>query len=193
MPITPTTERGLATRQRVLAAATQEFAERGIAGARIDRITSAARTNKAQVYAYFGSKDGLFDAVIADSVHRITSAAPFDGGNLWDWAVQLYDANVEHPELVRLSGWFRLERRPTGMLFDNDDHRPKLEAIAQAQAAGTIRAGDPFDIIAMVIAAACTWSPVSGIYTASVQDPESDHERRRTLLREFVRAALTKS
>jgi hypothetical protein len=52
-------------RHRILGAATEEFAERGVAGARIDRIIAAARTNKAQLYGYSGSKDGLFDAVIA--------------------------------------------------------------------------------------------------------------------------------
>ena len=52
MPEQPSTARGEATRLRILAAATEEFAARGIAGARMERITTAARTNKAQVYSY---------------------------------------------------------------------------------------------------------------------------------------------
>jgi AcrR family transcriptional regulator len=44
-----------ATRQRLLDAAAEEFAARGIAGARVDRIAQAARSNKAQIYHYFGS------------------------------------------------------------------------------------------------------------------------------------------
>src|SRR5688500_479311 len=67
------TSRGAATRQRILDVATQEFAEHGIAGARIERIVAAARTNKAQLYGYFGSKDGLFDAIFFGSLERITT------------------------------------------------------------------------------------------------------------------------
>ncbi|MFE7871938.1 TetR/AcrR family transcriptional regulator [Micromonospora humida] len=68
------TAKGAAAGRRILDAAA-EFAERGIAGARIDRNTATARTNKAQVYGYFGNKDGLFDAVIAD---QLMSAVAFD-------------------------------------------------------------------------------------------------------------------
>src|ERR1700727_2770107 len=82
MPELPTTTRGAATSQRILDAAAAEFADRGIAGARIDRIIAAARTNKAQLYSYFGSKDGLFDAVIADRSYRLLSVIPFDANDL---------------------------------------------------------------------------------------------------------------
>ena len=37
-----------------------EFSAYGIAGARVDRIASAAKANKQAIYAYFGSKDALF-------------------------------------------------------------------------------------------------------------------------------------
>ncbi len=190
MPDQPATARGLATRRRILDAAAEEFAVCGIAGARIDPITAAARTNKAQVYGYFGSKDGLFDAVVADRVDQILISAPFDGDDLADWAVRLYDANLERPELVRLASWVRLERRPTGLLFDSGDNGPKLAAIAEAQAAGTIRPGEPFDILALVIALACAWSPASSSYAASREEPEAAHERRRSLLRDAVRGML---
>ncbi|MEU7957263.1 TetR/AcrR family transcriptional regulator [Micromonospora humida] len=71
------TAKGAAAGRRILDAAA-EFAERGIAGARIDRNTATARTNKAQVYGYFGNKDGLFDAVIADRADQLMSAVAFD-------------------------------------------------------------------------------------------------------------------
>src|SRR5580693_6295766 len=100
MPELPTTTRGAATSQRILDAAAEEFAARGIAGARIDRIIAAARTNKAQLYGYFGSKDGLFDAVIADCVVSFTNAVPFDVSDLPGWAVGLYDENLRRPDLV---------------------------------------------------------------------------------------------
>src|ERR1700759_2936697 len=144
MPDLPTTPRGTATSRRILDSAAAEFAERGIAGARIDRIVAAAHTNKAQLYGYFGSKDELFDAVIAASIDRITNAVPFDVDDMAGWAVGLYDENLRHPELVRLTAWVRLERRPAGLLFSSYDDEPKRMAVAKAQADGRLRPGHPF-------------------------------------------------
>jgi AcrR family transcriptional regulator len=189
MPELPTTARGVATSRRIIEAAAEEFAQRGIAGARIDRITAAARTNKAQLYGYFGSKDALFDAVIADRADRLMTAVPLDANDLPGWAVGMYDENLCHPELVRLMAWLRLERRPTGRLSDSD-HGPKIEAIAQAQAAGRVRAGDPSDLMAMVMAMACAWSPVSGFHAATADEPATEHNRRRTLLHDCVARAV---
>ena len=190
MPELPTTTRGAATSRRILDAATEEFAARGIAGARIDRIIAAAHTNKAQLYGYFGSKDELFDAVIAASIDRITNAVPFDVDDMAGWAVGLYDENLRHPELVRLTAWVRLERRPAGLLFSSYDDEPKRTAVAKAQADGRLRPGNPFDLLTLVIGMACAWSPASGIYTATAGEPEADHERRRALLRDCVQRAL---
>ncbi len=190
MPELPSTPRGAATSRRILDAAAEEFSERGIAGARIERIIAAARTNKAQLYSYFGSKEGLFDAVIADSVSRTTQAIPFDANDLAGWAVGIYDQNLSRPDLVRLITWIRLERRPAGLWFDGADHEWKLSAIAEAQAAGRLRAGDPFDLMVLVIAMASAWSPASGVYTATAGEPAADHDRRRSLLRACVASAV---
>lgn len=190
MPELPTTPRGAATSRRILDVAAEEFAERGIAGARIDRIVAAARTNKAQLYGYFGSKDGLFDAVIADRAERLSSTGAFDCDNLADCAVRLYDEYLRQPELVRLMAWIRLERRPAGRAFDRSGFEAKLKTIAAAQAAGEVRQGDPLDLMAMVAAMAGAWSAVSTTYVASADEPEAEHERRRTLLRECVQRAV---
>jgi AcrR family transcriptional regulator len=188
----PLTARGAATYQRILDVATQEFARYGIAGARIERIVAAARTNKAQLYAYFGNKEGLFDAIFFASLERIVNVVPIDAADLADWAVRLYDEYLRRPDLIRLATWARLERRPTGHLVAEhdrlDDH--KLRAIAQAQAAGRVRQGDPFDLMALVIAMSMAWSPVSNVYAASGEEPPEVHERRRELLRECVLRAV---
>jgi AcrR family transcriptional regulator len=52
------------TREKALAAATTEFASFGLAGSRIDRIARSAGINKAMLYYHFGSKVGLYQAVI---------------------------------------------------------------------------------------------------------------------------------
>ncbi|GAA5170672.1 MULTISPECIES: TetR family transcriptional regulator [Amycolatopsis] len=190
MPALPTTPRGAATSRRILDAAAVEFAERGIAGARVDRIIAAAQTNKAQLYGYFGNKDGLFDAVVADRADRLVDAVRFDANDLPGWAVAMYDETLRHPELVRLMTWLRLERRPTGRLSDGANDEAKLSAIAAAQAAGRVRPGDPLDLFTMVLAMAFAWSPVSGMHAATPDDPAEDHERRRQLLRECVERAV---
>lgn len=189
----PVTAKGAATSRRILDAAAVEFAERGIAGARIDRITAAARTNKAQVYGYFGNKDGLFDAVIADRADQLMSVVPFDADDLPGSAVAMYDENLRDPQLVRLLTWLRLERQPTGSLGRTADHEPKLTQIARAQAAGRVRAGDPFDLFTLVLSMAFSWSAASIVYAASADEPEADHERRRRLLAACVRDATSPS
>lgn len=49
---------------RILAAAAVEFAERGFAGARVDRIARRARVNKAMLYYHFKSKDRLYTTLL---------------------------------------------------------------------------------------------------------------------------------
>lgn len=185
-PDQPLTSRGAATHRRILDVATREFAEHGIAGARVERIVAAARTNKAQLYAYFGSKDGLFDAIFFGSLDRIVNVVPIDADDLADWAVRLYDEYLCRPDLIRLATWARLERRPAGHLVDDADRRDdaKLRAVAEAQAAGRVRPGDPFDVLALVIAMSMAWSPVSNVYAATADEPDDVHERRRALLRD---------
>ncbi|KQY46498.1 TetR/AcrR family transcriptional regulator [Cellulomonas sp. Root137] len=98
------------TPRRILDAAADEFAERGLAGARVDRIAERAGANKQRIYAYFGSKDQLFDAVIEDRIEQLLDAVPFDAADLPGYAVRILDFNLEHPSLVRLLLWHNLER-----------------------------------------------------------------------------------
>jgi AcrR family transcriptional regulator len=185
--------KGADTRRRILDAATEEFAVYGIAGARVDRIVAAARTNKAQMYGYFGNKESLFDAVFHLHVDRIVNAVPVDGADLPGYAVRLYDAYLAHPELVRLVTWARLERNPTGDLFgDGRDHdADKLANIAEAQRAGLVDPGlAPVDVLAVVTAMSMTWSPASALIAAGPDDAAAVHERRRRALADTVRRAF---
>ncbi|MFT4541515.1 MAG: AcrR family transcriptional regulator [Planctomycetota bacterium] len=53
-----------ATRERLIGAAEQLFSEKGLSGASLRDITTAASTNLAAVNYHFGSKDGLLRAVL---------------------------------------------------------------------------------------------------------------------------------
>src|SRR5215831_12712483 len=55
---------------RILTAAALEFAERGFAGARVDRIARRARVNKAMLYYHFKSKQGLYRTLLRQMFSR---------------------------------------------------------------------------------------------------------------------------
>jgi TetR/AcrR family transcriptional regulator len=59
------------TRAVLLKAARAAFAEGGLEGARVDDIARRADANKQLVYHYFGSKDGLYTAVLEAVYHEI--------------------------------------------------------------------------------------------------------------------------
>jgi len=59
------------TMAEILAVATHEFADKGLTGARIDAIAAATRTSKRMIYYYFGSKDGLYLAVLEEAYRRM--------------------------------------------------------------------------------------------------------------------------
>ena len=124
--------------------------------------------------------------MIADRVDQAVGAVPFDVDDVPGFGVAQYDENLRRPNLVRLITWTRLERHPTGHWFDTPRHEPKLAAIAQAQADGKVRAGDPGDLLIMIMGMAGSWSPASSVYTASEDEPKAVHERRRRNLRESV-------
>lgn len=52
------------SKERILEAATKEFAAKGYDGARVDEIAKASELNKNALYHYFGSKEQLFVAVL---------------------------------------------------------------------------------------------------------------------------------
>src|SRR5262252_5493160 len=61
-------------RDRILDAAAEEFAARGLHGAKVDRIAARARVNKALLYYYFHNKAALYRETLLD-VFRTVAAA----------------------------------------------------------------------------------------------------------------------
>jgi AcrR family transcriptional regulator len=59
------------TKTNILEVAAAEFGEKGLAGARIDEIAALTRTSKRMIYYYFGSKEGLYLAVLEESYRRV--------------------------------------------------------------------------------------------------------------------------
>lgn len=101
------------TKALLLAAATEEFSEKGLAGARVDRIAAAAGVNKERIYQYFGKKDELFDAVLAAELVRVMTDAPIEGSGaaaVGEYAGRLFDRHTQDGALARLLFWEGLER-----------------------------------------------------------------------------------
>lgn len=100
------------TRRLLLDAAAAEFSARGLSGARVDRIAGEAGVNKERIYSYFGSKEGLFGAVIEDRLAAVMDAVAITGTGvdaLADYAARIFDYHADHPELARLTFWEGLE------------------------------------------------------------------------------------
>jgi AcrR family transcriptional regulator len=93
----------------ILEVATREFAEKGLAGARIDVIAEAMRTSKRMIYYYFGSKEGLYVAVLEEGYRRmrdierdlrLEDLQPEDA--LRKLVAFTVDYQWSHPEYIRL-------------------------------------------------------------------------------------------
>jgi TetR/AcrR family transcriptional repressor of nem operon len=59
----PATGRGRETRQRIVRAAAELVAERGVAGTSLDDVRARAHASKSQLYHYFADRDDLMRAV----------------------------------------------------------------------------------------------------------------------------------
>jgi AcrR family transcriptional regulator len=147
------------TKAGLLRAATDEFADHGIAGARVDRIAAAAGYNKNLIYVHFGSKERLFDAVYEAAVEEILDAAPFDADDLPGYAGALFDFDLAHPHLMRLARWHGLERPGEGLPIAEKANAEKLRLLSAAQGDGRVDAGlPPRLLLALLVGLATTWS-----------------------------------
>ena len=63
-----------ASRARILAAASGEFAARGFDGAKVDRIAARAKLNKAMLYYHFKSKAALYREILLDMFETVSAA-----------------------------------------------------------------------------------------------------------------------
>lgn len=63
-----------ATKQRIMAAATAEFAKMGLGGARVDVIAARAKIQKRMMYHYFGNKETLYRLVLEEAYAKFRAA-----------------------------------------------------------------------------------------------------------------------
>ncbi|TXT39226.1 MAG: TetR family transcriptional regulator [Comamonadaceae bacterium] len=65
--------------RRILEAAQRHFNEHGLERASVDAIAADAGVSKMTVYSNFGSKEGLFQAVVRDRTAAVVAEAAGDG------------------------------------------------------------------------------------------------------------------
>ncbi|MBH0009708.1 TetR/AcrR family transcriptional regulator [Salinibacterium sp. SWN1162] len=152
--------RGRETKQRVLEAAAAEFAEYGVAGARINRIAETAKASKERIYAWFGDKEALFDHVMQSGLDRLAHAVPIDA-DLVEYAVRLHNYFVNDPSSERVAMWAWLHDAATLGSFSEgrvEGYQHKLEVIADAQKRGVVDASwKPEELLALLLAVASNW------------------------------------
>ncbi|MBO9041408.1 MULTISPECIES: TetR family transcriptional regulator [Curtobacterium] len=178
-----------AMRERLLLAARDEFASAGLVGGKLERITVAASSNKAQVFHYFGSKEGLFDALVAETVTDTFSEVPLDTSDLAAWAGRLAESYQRRPWAPRLATWHRLERADAPLESVATSYADAVAEVEHAQRAGVLpRAFRPAVLLGLVLHTAAFWSATAPEYEPLVQAVAPP--RRRQVVVDAVTALL---
>jgi AcrR family transcriptional regulator len=185
------------TQADILQAAGKEFSEHGYAGARVDQIASMTRTTKRMIYYYFGSKDGLFLAVLENAYLFIRSLEqqvdvdhlqPVDA--LRRLAELTFDHHESHEDFIRLVSIENIHfaRHLKGSSVRDGLAAPALDVLTRiltrGQQQGTFRDDlDPLDVH-MIISAYCVFRTANrytfgAIFDRDLLDPaRRDHLRR---------------
>jgi AcrR family transcriptional regulator len=187
------------TMAEILAVATHEFADKGLSGARIDAIAAATRTSKRMIYYYFGSKDGLYLAVLEEAYRRMRAIEsdlhlddlpPMEALN--KLVAFTYDHHRDNEDFIRLVMNENIQR---GDYLRQSRNIQQLNSQAiesvrtlyeRGVAQGVFRPGlDPVDIHSAI--SAFTFFNVSNRHTFGVifQDKAST-DKAQTLKREHV-------
>ena len=161
----------------ILEVARAEFSEKGLSGARIDEIAAATQTSKRMIYYYFGSKEGLYLAVLEESyrsMRSIEAELHLDDLPPEDALRRLvgftFDHHLHNPAWIRLVMAENMERGSylAQSKIIQELNVPAIEGIRRLYerglASGVFRTGlDPIDIHASI--SALTFFNVSNQHT----------------------------
>jgi AcrR family transcriptional regulator len=189
----------------IIAVATHEFSEKGLAGARIDVIAEAMRTSKRMIYYYFGSKEGLYIAVLEEAYRRIREIER--GLQLADLAPEealrrlvgfTVDYQLANPDFIRLvmnenihRGEFLAQSKTIQKL-----NVPAIDAVRDVYErglkAGVFRRGiDPIDlhmsISALSVFNVANRHTFSLVFKRDLESPAALRARRDSIVEMIVR------
>jgi AcrR family transcriptional regulator len=144
---------------RILSAAFSIFVEEGYAGASTLRIATRAKVSKRELYALFGSKQGILSACIASRAQRMQPPVPPPTprnaeeleATLSAFGTRLLE-EITYPAVVAVHTLAAAEAtRAPEIGREVDEVRRQIRAsvvewLIRAQTAGLLRAGDPQDM-----------------------------------------------
>lgn len=129
----------------ILEVATREFAAYGLAGARIEKIQQQTRTSKRMIYYHFGSKEGLYRAVIERAFEIAREVdKDFDPQKgtpeqaLKQIANNAFEAFTQNPSFVRLLTFENLAGAP---YIRQSQHASRLNRMAMADLESVLKRG----------------------------------------------------
>lgn len=184
-----------ATKARIFEAATAEFAEYGIAGARVDRIARNAQANKQLIYAYFGDKEKLFHKVLEQTMLDVAGSVTTDIEDLETWIDEHIDYHRQRPQFLRLLMWEALELGAERVSTDElrlGRYLEKRNKVEIAQGKGLIRADVPAGVILLQLLSIINYPmalPQVALYNldaAPLIDPEALRAWTKDAIRRLV-------
>jgi AcrR family transcriptional regulator len=149
-------------RDTILGAARSEFAQYGLAGARIDRIARAADASKERLYAHFKDKETLFRGVVAADMAEFFAAVTLRADAVPEFVGDIYDLACRRPEHLRMITWANLE----GLTLDpppiedlESIQARDVAVIEAAQTAGHVDAAwRPMDLLVILFGVGLAWA-----------------------------------
>jgi len=187
---------------RIVAAAREEFAKRGFAGARVDQIARRAGVNKQLLFYYYHSKRGLFQAVLAQTAGDLEAAfarlANPTGGPLERLRLTLaaqFEFLAQNPQVVALLG--QGTRSDGGTAFAPAINR-LVVLLAEGQGLGKVRDDlDPHLAAAQALILMVGYLSMEAVVAASARplgaDEPSLRERWRDAAVDLVVAGVSAS
>ncbi len=195
------------SRAAILKAAVREFAQEGVAGARIDAIARSAKVNKALLYYYFEDKEALYRAVLDQvfggvraAIHNALAQELSPRERLASYVCAHFDyiaANPLYPRIVQAE-FLRAGRDPSRLeRIAKQYFRPVFLEISallkQGAQSGDFRPVNPIHFIPSMISVIVfhfNTAPIMKLMTgADPMSPARLVERRAAVL-DFISAAL---
>ncbi|GGF92197.1 TetR family transcriptional regulator [Rhodococcoides trifolii] len=166
------------TRDRILGAARTEFSHHGLAGARVDRIAVAAKASKERLYAYFGDKDKLFEAVLEAGFARFVDSVPFTPRDLTAYALASFSHLSTTDGDLRMLLWAQLQGDGQRIASAEQTMLDRIQLVEKAQADGVVdstwRADD---LLTMIFGVVFSWATMPHSET-DVDETEIGRRRR---------------
>ncbi len=149
-------------RESILSAARSEFAQFGLAGARVDRIARAAQASKERLYAHFTDKETLFRSVVAADAAEFFASVTLRPDAVPDFVGEVFDLASRRPEHLRMITWAGLEGLELGPPpLDSGESMQAREiaVIRAAQSAGWVDASwDPLNLLVLLFGVGLAWA-----------------------------------